>query len=181
MRLFPVVSLAFMLPGSVSVVAQNAAAIQSNTIVTTVVLESTVACPVALRAQHGADGNIRKVDKNRPEGNAQLLHLIISSRDSRQIEEARLTVRGTSGKGRVNRADLAPGGMDAARDLTVRFKPGADNEIVADAWVPGMTAVLQVDVKSVTFAGGSIQAFGVADRCRFTPEHLMLIADQNSH
>lgn len=137
-------------------------------------------CPVALRAQHGADGNIRKVDKNRPEGIAQLLHLIITSNDSRQIVEARLRVRGTSGKGRVDRAAAAPDGMDAARNLTVRFKPAANNEITADAWVPGLTAVLQVDVNAVTFADGSTQVFGVADRCRFTPEHLMLISEKDS-
>jgi hypothetical protein len=177
MRLFPLISLGFLLPASVSA-AQNAG--QSNSIVTTVHM-TAVACPVSLRAQHGADGSIRKVDKNRPEGIAQLLHLIITSSDSRQIVEARLRVRGTSGRGRVDRAESVPGGMDATRSVVARFRQGADKEVVADAWVPGLTAVLEVEVNAVTFSDGSVQQFGTADGCRFTPEHLMLIAGKDGN
>ena len=170
-----------VLQGSISLNAQNSVAVQSNTIVTSdgsqsAAQKTPAACPVSLRAQHGADGNIRKVDKNRPGGVAQLLHLIITRSDSRQIVEARLRVRGTSGKGRVDRSATAPGGMDAIRNLMVRFKPGAGNEVIADAWVPGMTAVLQVDLHSITFADGGTQLFGAADGCRLAPELLMLVA-----
>jgi hypothetical protein len=192
-RLFPLVSLALLL-GPVSLVAQSSGTPQNTGVAgiegpkngnqqphISFSVGQKAACPVSLRAQHGADGNIRKVDKNRPDGIAQLLHLIITSNDSRQIVEARLRVRGTSGKGRVDRAESAPGGMDAARNVIARFRPGADNEIVADAWVPGLTAVLQVEVNAVTFADGSTQAFGTAEGCRFTPEHLMLIAGKDGN
>lgn len=180
MRLAFAVSLVFI-SGTFPLAAQNSSALQSNTIVAVNGGQpgpqmTPAACPVSLRAQHGADGGIRKVDKNRPEGIAQLLHLIITSSDSRQIVEARLRVRGTSGKGRVDRSAAASGGMDATRNLMVRFKPGAGNEVIADVWVPGMTAVLQVDLNSLTFADGSMQMFGAADGCRFAPELLMLVA-----
>jgi hypothetical protein len=191
MRLIPLASVGLLL-GAVPLAAQSAGAgvagmegLKNQSQQLNFSVASRGACPVGLRALHGADGNIRKVDKNRPGGIAQLLHLIITSRDSRQIVEARLRVRGTSGKGRVDRAQsdqnsASGGGMDATRNVTARFRPGGDNEIVADAWVPGLTSVLQVDVNAVTFADGSMKQFGAADGCRFTPEHVMLIAGEGN-
>jgi hypothetical protein len=134
------------------------------------------ACPVSVRAQHGADGTMRQVDKNRPEGIAQKLHLTLTDKDPRQIIEARLRVRGVSAKGRVSRTDMTPNGMDYMRNVTVKLQQSADNEATGDVWVPGMTAVLQVELSSVTFADGSMQWFGATQGCRFTPDHLMLVA-----
>ena len=135
-------------------------------------------CPVSLRAQHGADGTMLKVDKTRPEGLAQLLHIILTSKNSRQIVEAHLRVRGASGKGQVSRTDLVQNGMDATRNVTVKLKPSAENEVTGDAWVRRMSAVLEVELNWVTFADGSVQRFDASQGCRFTPEHLMLIADR---
>lgn len=136
-------------------------------------------CPVSLRAQHGADGTMRKVDKNRPEGIAQKLHLTLTSKDTRQIAEARLRVRGVSGKGRVSRTDLTENGMDAdaTRNVNVKLQQGADKEATGDVWIPGMSAVLEVELNFVTFSDGSIQRFGATQGCRFKPDHLMLIAN----
>jgi hypothetical protein len=119
---------------------------------------------------------MRKVDKNRPEGIAQLLHLILTSKNSRQIVEAHLRVRGSSGKGGMSRTDTAQNGMDATRNVTVRLRPSAEKEATGDVWVPGMSAVLEVELNFVMFADGGMQRFGTADGCRFTPEHLMLVA-----
>ena len=136
------------------------------------------ACPISLRAQHGADGTMRKVDKSRPEGIAQKLRLTLTSKDARQITEARLRVRGASAKGRVSRADMLQNNMDYTRNVTVKLQPGAENQAIGDVWVPGMTAVLQVELSSVTFSDGEVQPFSAAQGCRFTPDHLMLIADR---
>jgi hypothetical protein len=68
--------------------------------------------------------------------------------------------------------------MDYTRNVTVPLRPGADNEAIGDARVAGLTAVLQVELSSVTFDDGSMQWFSAADGCRFTPDHLMLIADR---
>ena len=135
----------------------------------------TPACPVSLRAQHGVDGGFRKVDKSKPEGVAQLLHLILTSKDSRQIVEARLRVRGVSPTGRVANADTF-NAANATRNVSVRFTPSGENEVSGKAWVPGLSAVLEVELNGVTYADGSMQRFGSADGCRFTPEHTMLIA-----
>ena len=135
------------------------------------------ACPVSLRAQHGADGGFRKVDKSKPEGVAQLLHLILTSKDSRQIVEARLRVRGVSPIGRVSNArTFTNGAADATRNVSVRFTPSGENEVSGRVWVPGLSAVLEVELNGVTFNDGSMQRFSSADGCRFIPEHTMLIA-----
>lgn len=138
---------------------------------------NTPACPVSLRAQHGADGGIRKVDKSKPEGIAQLLHLILTSKDSRQIVEARLRVRGVSPIGRVTNADTF-NGANATRSVSVRFTPSGENEVSGKVWVPGLSAVLEVQLNGVTYADGSMQRFSSSE-CRFTPEHTMLIANDS--
>jgi hypothetical protein len=176
MKLASVVSAAFLL-GSVSMAAQNTGQPQVTTLTAQVQPDS---CPVSLRAQHGADGNMMKVDKNRPQGFAQLLHLILTSKDSRQIVEARLRVRGTSGKGRLRGADGTADDVNAIRNVTVRLRAGEKNESSGSVWVPGMTSVMEVDLTSVSYSDGSVTRFNDTNGCRFTPEHVMLIADHNS-
>jgi hypothetical protein len=134
-------------------------------------------CPVSLRALHGSSGNMLKVDKTRPAGIAQLLHLIVTNPDSQQIVSARVRVRGLSGKGRMTQtANLDAG--DATRSMEARFSSGADKEASSDVWVPGMTAVLQVELNSVTFADGSTRKFEGVEACRIAPDPLMLVADR---
>lgn len=186
LRLAASVSLVF-LAGSASAFGQKAIQAQSeNTIVTreadlrATPQRTAQACPVSLRAQHGVDGGIRNVDKSKPEGVAQLLHLILTSKNSREIVEARLRVRGVSPKGRVSNADtFTHGSADATRSVSVRFTPSGENEVSGKAWVSGLSAVLEVELNGVTYADGSIQRFNSADGCRFTPDHLMLIASDS--
>lgn len=179
MRLAASVSFAFLL-GSVSLSAQNTGVTEmeklsgpSAPFPTKIAIAG---CPVSLRAQHGTDGAMRKVDKDRPEGVAQKLHLTLTSQDTRQITEARLKVGGASAKGRVSRTDMNQDGIDYIRNVKVKLRQSADNEAVGDVWVPGMTAVLQVELSSVTFADGQVQPFAASAGCRFTPDHLMLVA-----
>ena len=175
MKLASAVSAVFLL-GSIPLAAQSAGQPQVTTLTAQVQPDS---CPVSLRAQHGADGNMIKVDKNRPQGLVQLLHLVLTSKDSRQIVEARLRVRGTSGKGRLRGADTAADDVNAIRNVTVRLRTGEKNESSGSVWVPGMTSVMEVDLASVSYSDGSVTRFSSADGCRFTPEHTMLIADQS--
>lgn len=133
-------------------------------------------CPVSLRAQHGADGNILKVDKRRPAGLAQLLHLVLGNPDARQIVQGSLTVRGISGKGRIAQAQSSPDNADVVRYLEVQFVPQEGRKVAGDVWAPGMTAVLTVELNSVTFADGSMWRFAGRDGCRVAPDPLMLIA-----
>jgi hypothetical protein len=132
-------------------------------------------CPVSLRAQHGADGAMRNVDKSRPGGLAQRLLLTVTAPRQKRIVEARLRVRGMSGKGRTVPMVATSDGADTTRYVTVKFSQNAANETTADAWIPGVSAVLQVELASVTFDSGDVLRFRATDGCRFTPEHLMLV------
>jgi len=181
MRLAASVSFAFLL-GSIPVSAQTnssgSAQVEglSEPAIATTSQKMSGGCPVSLRAQHGADGTMRTVDKNRPEGIAQLLHLILTSKNSRRVVEAHLKVRGASGKGGMSRTDTAQNGMDATRNVTVKLRPSGENEVSGDAWVPGMSAVLEVELEFVQFDDGGMQWYSASQGCRFAPEHFMLIA-----
>jgi hypothetical protein len=186
MRAYVVVSLALLF-GSMTIAAQSSGygwagmeglGVDPMRGQATVVRSSTASgCPVSLRALHGADGNMLKVDKNRPAGIAQLLHLIVSNPDSRRIVAARVRVRGLSGKGHVTQTS-GQGEGDATRSLQARFPAGSGKEVSSDVWVAGMTAVLEVELNSVTFADGTTRNFAGAEACRIAPEPLMLIADR---
>lgn len=139
---------------------------------------AAVGCPVSLHADHGADGNILKVDKNRPKGLAQLLHLMLVNPDARQIVAGDVTVRGISGKPRMTQTLGSTGQADVVRNLHVRFAAQEGRNIAGDVWAPGMSAVLTVELNSVTFADGSLWRFAGREGCRVTPDPLMLIADK---
>ena len=144
------------------------------------------ACPVSLRAQHGATGGMLQADKGRPKGLAQLLLLTLTSPDSRQIVSARVRVRGLPGKAHSAQAlsglgNSGPGNSirddaDVIRTLAVQFSQGPSHTATGDLWVPGVTAVLTIDLNSVTFADGSTLTFTSQDGCRIAPDHLMLVA-----
>jgi hypothetical protein len=137
-----------------------------------------VFCPVSLRAQHGATGGMVQANKSLPKGPAQLLHLTLINPDSRQIVSARLSVRGVSGKPRVTQALSNPGNGDAdtVRTREVQFSSAPGNTATGDLWVPGMTAVLTIELTSVTFADGSTRTFTPQDACRVAPDLKMLVA-----
>lgn len=133
-------------------------------------------CPVLLDAQHRADGDLLKVDRSRPARPAQLLHLTLTSRDSRQILAARVRVHGLSGKGRVTQAQSGQDSADATRTMNVTFSAGPDKASSGDLWVPGMTAVLSIDLNSVTYSDGSTWSFTGREGCHVAPDPLMLVA-----
>ncbi len=188
MRLATIVFLSFLAgfisasaqsaPGNAGVAGMENLGGQSPWATAAAAQKMGASCPISLRAEHAADGGITKVDKNRPEGVAQLLHLTLTSKDSRQIVEARLRVRGVSPKGRVSHADRAEGGANTMRNVQVRLRPDAENEVSGDAWVQGMSAVLEVELTAVTFADGGTTRFSAADGCRFMPDNLMLVGSK---
>jgi hypothetical protein len=125
-------------------------------------------------------------DQGCPKGLAQLLHLTFTSPDSRQMVSARVRVRGLSGKAHSTQALSGLGnsgqgnsihdGADVVRTLAVQFSAASGNTAAGDLWVPGVTAVLTIDLNSVTFADGSTRTFTSQDACRIAPDHLMLVA-----
>jgi hypothetical protein len=135
-----------------------------------------IGCPVRLRAQHRADGGLVNVDKGRPQGIAQALHLMLTNPDSRRMIAARVSVRGLSGRGHVTKGLSGPDHTDVTRTLDVQLAQGPGQEVSGDLRVPGMTAVLSIDLNSVTFADGSTRSFAERGTCRVAPDPFMLIA-----
>ena len=177
-----------VLLGSIALAAQTASRNQSSDGVScmeglsTACTASTISppintgCPVFLRAQHTADGGLLNVDKRRPERPAQLLHLTLTNPDSRQIVAARVRVHGLSGKGRVTQTMSGTDRPDATSTIEVRLVQGSGKEAYGDLRVPNMSAVLSIDLNSVTYADGSTGSFTGHDACRAVPDKLMLIA-----
>lgn len=133
-------------------------------------------CPVSLRAQHGANASLQQAEQGRPKGVAQLLHLTLVDPQSKSIVKARLRVHGLSGKARATQTLTDTVEPDAIQTLNVRFTTAPGKPAVADLWVPAMTAVLKIDISSVTYADGTTRNFSVSDGCRVTPDPLMLVS-----
>jgi hypothetical protein len=186
MKSAALVSFAFLI-SSIGLPAQTAGQDPSQSTVFRPPPPATT-CPISLRAQHGATGGMLQADKGRPKGLAQLLHLTLISPDSRRIVSARVRVRGLSGRAHTTQAlsgqgDSASGSTmhdnaDVVRSLTVRFTSAPGNTATGDLWIPGMTAVLTIDLNSVAYADGSTQSFTARDACRVAPDLKMLVADR---
>ncbi len=130
-------------------------------------------CPVSLRAQHKADGTMVQTGEAHPQGVGQWLHLTLGESQGKQVAAAQITVYGFSDKARMT--PTSGGGSDASRTLTVPFiATGQTAE--ADLWIPGMTAVETIEIKSVTFDDGAVWSFAGNAGCRIAPDPFMLIA-----
>jgi hypothetical protein len=135
------------------------------------------ACPVAMHARQGMSGDILAVNDSRHKGTAQLLHLILSSGDSRVITGGEVTVHGLSGKSRITRTfSTEQDSSDAVPNLPVKFSAGNQKNVVADLWVPGMTTVHAIELNSITYADGSTWKFLTEKACRTIPDPTMLIS-----
>jgi hypothetical protein len=177
MRLSTAVSFALLFSGA-TLAAQSADHQPPHT--TTIFLPPiTVGCPVGLRAQQTADGGLLAA-RNRPtKGTGQGLHLTLTNPDSRQITAAQVTVRGLTAKARVTQT-ISPQdeSSQATKTMEVKFSAGPNNAVSADLWVPGLTAVLAIDLDSVTYADGSSWKLDATTACRTVPDKIMLIGNR---
>ena len=158
--------------------ARAGAGQQSNTVVI-IPLSKLGECPVTMRAQHLPDGNLLKSGSGHPKGMGQWLHLTFTSPETKQIASALLTVRGATPKGRVMKAEQGQGGdANATQSLTVSFSAGPDRTATADLWVPGMTAVETIELRSVEYSDGSNWKLAGSTTCQVKPDPLMLITSR---
>jgi hypothetical protein len=116
------------------------------------------------------------VGKDRTEGIAQMLRLILTNPDLRRMVSARVRVHGLSGKGHVTQTLAGPDRPDATSIVDVQLTQGAGKEVYGDLRVPNMTAVLTIDLNSVTYADGSTSNFSGREACHIAPDPLMPIA-----
>jgi hypothetical protein len=132
-------------------------------------------CPVSIQASHLSDGNVVKTSTNHPKGVGQWLHLKLHSPDERTIASATVNLRGWTAKGRTAKVGSSDDAFLGARTLTVPFALDADRMSSADIWVPGLTAVVSVELLSVKFSDGSTWTPVQGHACRVAPDHLMLV------
>jgi hypothetical protein len=181
MKLPAAVSLMLLL-GSITLTAQTA---DQNPILTLNYEQPQPnLCPISLRAQHTADGELLKAGANgpraaAPKGQGQGLHLTITGPNRRQITQATITVRSLTSNGSptpaLSNQDSAP---PTSKTMEVRFTAGDKGTAFADIWVPGLTAVQAIDLKSVTYADGSTWKLTGSMTCRTVPDALMLVGNR---
>jgi hypothetical protein len=135
-------------------------------------------CPVSLRARQSAAASARQVLGGRPGGIAQLLHLTVRDRDSRQVVAASVTVHGYAGQGRIAQTTLGQDRPNAAKVLKVRFVAGDPGQFASDLSVPGFTAAISVRVNSVTFGDGSMWKPAPGEFCTSRVDGLMLVGSR---
>ncbi|MGB0064271.1 MAG: hypothetical protein WBP85_07475 [Terracidiphilus sp.] len=166
--------------GSVSI-SPNGNSAQQPSAQTNAVNQSPVyiGCPIAMRAQHMADGQIVKAGNARPQGIGQWLHLTLTAPDAHRIAKAELTIRGSSPKGRMTQTlESGDSTSDASARQVAEFTAGPDRQDLSDLWVPGITAVQSIEIDSVTYADGSTWKLTGSLSCRVIPEAFMLVTSR---
>jgi hypothetical protein len=139
------------------------------------------ACPVEMHAQHRSDGNLVRTETAHPKGTGQWLHLTLTGRNAKEISRATLTVEGMSAKGRLQNAasgERLNSSQEMTQTSTVPFAASGDGSSSADFWVPGMTAVQLIDLKSIEYGDGSIWKIADGQSCRVKPDLMMLVSDK---
>lgn len=166
-----------LLFASAPLAAQTASQQPSQT--TVLRLPPNIGCPVSLRAQHRAASQaLLQIQKYLPGGVGQLLHITLINSDSRQIVAANVRVHGLSGNARITQTMSDPKDAERTQFDQLTFSSGAGQQVSSDLWAYGMTAVLSIDLDSVTFADGSTRIFSPPAACRVTPDPKMLIANR---
>jgi hypothetical protein len=140
-----------------------------------------------MHAQHGTGGGVlvtrqsqsgSRSQQSAPHQPSQNIHLTLGAfKDSIQVVAAKVTVRGTNGKGHAVPTALTPGGStDETRTLDLRFDTAGNGESAADLMLTGFTSVQSISLDSLTFADGSIWTPSSNDSCRTAPDPFMLIS-----
>jgi len=129
-----------------------------------------------MQAQHLSDGSLVMTGGAHPKGIGQWLHLTFKS--SRQIKSARLAVIGATAKGHMMKANPSQGADSSmTQDVTVLFSAGSGGTSLADVWVPEITAVESIELRSAIYSDGSVwQASGAA--CQVRPDPFMLVTSR---
>jgi hypothetical protein len=140
-------------------------------------------CPLDMHVHQGSGGALVATDKDKhPADNhaiAARLRLLLNDRpesmNSRHLVKARVKVHGLGDSAKLVPLDKTPdGGPDLAMTVTIPLTAGSNPDFAGDLVLPGFTAALSVELKSVTLDTGEVWSFK-DEACRAVPEPLMLI------
>jgi hypothetical protein len=139
-------------------------------------------CPVSMHAQQqGGLGILTARDdrgeSRRQSGVAQHIRLILGdAKNSATIVSAKVTVRGTSPKGRMTptvlNQDASP---DAKKTLVLTLSVDKGEGASANLVLPGFTSVTSISLDSLTYADGTIWRPSNGKGCRTAPDLMMLV------
>jgi len=143
---------------------------------------SSLDCPVSMHAQQQGGLGILTARDDRGEsrrrsGVAQHIRLILGdAENSATIVSAKVTVRGTSPKGRMTptvfNQDVSPG---AKKTLVLTFKADGNEGVSANLVLLGFTSVTSISLDSLTYSDGSTWRPSNGRGCRTAPDLLMLV------
>jgi hypothetical protein len=147
-----------------------------------------------MQAKQGSGSGLVKVRKDHPGDGESLLqskpgqqiHLILGKMPGADFGEpgkiagAQVTVRGISGRGRLDRTLELTGNdsSDLARTIDVRFSSESDGTVSADLSLPGFTSVNSIRLDSLNLKDGSTWTLPGLKACVVTPDRIMLVASQ---
>jgi hypothetical protein len=144
-------------------------------------------CPVSMHAQQQrrTGGRILTTSKGlppRPSGIEQRIRLILeSASDSARVAGAKVTVRGTNGKGRTTQTLITQDQdalSDAMKTLDITFDSDGGQAASADLVLPGFTSVQSIRLDSLAYSDGSTWSPSKGKGCRIAPDPMMLVGDR---
>jgi hypothetical protein len=115
------------------------------------------------------------IDKARPKGIGQHLHMALANAKSEEITGIKITVHGSSGKGSVLSARVADANSpEATKTFDLKLTVGAKKDASTDLWVSGLTAVTHIDLDAVTYADGLNWRSSALETCQFRPGAMLI-------
>jgi hypothetical protein len=180
MRIAVIAALS-LLSAPLGAVGQNAATLVAQAQVPSQLPPQS--CPLDMHVHQGTGGGLVATDKKDPSAkpatnnSAARLQLFLNdpSKAGRHIVKARVKVRGLGDRAKLlPLGSSAEGGPDMAMTVTIPLAAGSDPDFSGDLVLPGFTAALSVELKSVTLDSGEVWSFK-DQACRVAPDLLMLI------
>jgi hypothetical protein len=136
-------------------------------------------CPVLMRAQQTAGGDLLATGTSRAKPAGQGLHLTLTNLGSKQITGASITVSGLTGTPHIVQAHSSSGApSETEKQLSLTFHNWTGKAVSRDFWATGMTSIQTIDLNSVTYADGSTWKLAAGKSCRTIPDRLMLIGSR---
>jgi len=179
----PIIILLFvslvLLLGTLAAFGQTPAAASPPATLET--LTYSAQCPLNLSAQQGMSGELRNAKvlphlRESPSQPAQQIRLTLANPQLTGITAARIKVRGYTPNGR-----FMPSGdprADAVKSLDLVLAIGPNQDVSTDLRLESFSAVMSIELESVTYADGRRWQTGTEARCQIAPDPVMLITSR---
>jgi hypothetical protein len=133
-------------------------------------------CPVGLLADRRSDMAMVRVGETHENGPAQGLHISLIHFVTPKIESAEVTVYGVT-----TRASVLPVGVasdEISKTFSVHPRDGNKGFQDATVWMYQVGALTRVELKSLTYADGSVWHESEGSRCRAVPNPFLLVGER---